>query len=465
VVNRREFMKIGGFSAASPLTRCSNRNQKQPNILFILTDQQTWRAMSCIGNPHLSTPVMDRLANEGVRFEQTYSTNPLCSPARSCLLTGRMPHETGVNWNSLPIKPGIPNMGKIFRENGYRTVWAGKWHLPGNYPVLKTFDGFEVLPFHDETRGRREYQFGDLTDEPLADAVVQFLNQPPDKPFLLGVSFMNPHDCCYVVRKQDNYPSANEIHEPLPPLPSNFAISPDEPQFIQEKRTIIPYGDIVRRASNWDENKWRAYLWNYYRMTERVDAALGKVLKALDDNGLSENTLVIFTSDHGDGVASHRWVGKACLYEESVRIPLIFRWTKRIPAGRTDQVNLVSQLDLLPTLCDYTGIPKLPEFRGHSLKKIIDNPKTKWREYVVSEVADDRNNPKRKGRMLRTGRYKYNIFSHGARNEQLFDLKNDPGETQNLAYEPTMQKILNEHRRLLDEWMKKTNDDFHIIAE
>ena len=271
-------------------------------------------------------------------------------------------------------------MGHLFRKQGYRTVWAGKWHLPESYPLRsgskqKEIDGFDLLPFYDATKNWPQWGYGDVTDEPLAEAVVEFLNQQQDKPFLLGVSFCNPHDCCYLTRRPERYPAVDEIDDPLcPPCPPNFAIAPDEPEFTEDKRALDHYGDELLLSRDWSETQWRAYLWNYYRMTERVDAALGKVLKALDDNGLTDNTLVLFTSDHGDGVASHRWTAKLSLYEEATHIPFLVRWPGHIPAGRVDRTHVLSQLDVLPTFCDYAGIAARPEFHGQSVRNDYRRP-------------------------------------------------------------------------------------------
>ncbi len=465
MVTRRDLLTMGGLSAAGLLLSGANPKQNRPNILLIFTDQQTYRAMRCAGNPHLSTPAMDRLAKEGVRFENAYCSSPVCGPARASLLTSRMPHETGVEWNGQSINPDLPHMGHIFRKHGYRTVWAGKWHLPESYPLRagskkKAIDGFELLPFYDTSKNYPEWGLGDVTDAPLADAVAAFLGRPQDAPFMLGVSFCNPHDCCYLTRRPDDYPDANQINAPLPPLPPNYVIDRDEPEFLREKRALDHYGDELLLSRDWGDSEWQAYLWNYYRMTERVDAALNKVLRALDTHGLTDKTLVLFTSDHGDGVASHRWTAKLSLYEEAARIPMIVRWPKHIPAGRTDTVHLTSQLDVLPTFCDYAGIPQHPDFRGRSLKAIIDRPTGPWHDYIVTELADDNRTLSRKGRLLRSRQYKYNVYSHGTRNEQLFDLLHDPGETQNLAYEPTMQGVVRQHRTWLRQWREKTSDMF-----
>lgn len=465
MTDRRKFLKAGALTAAGLMTRCTVGKNTRPNILLIFTDQQTYRTMSCAGNPHLSTPAMDRLAAEGVRFENVYCTSPVCGPARGSLITGLMPHSNGVEWNNwTPLSTDAPNMGRIFRKNGYRTVWAGKWHLPESYPLRagsrqKEIDGFEILPFYDSKKNWPEWGYGDVTDEPLADAVAGFLKQPQDQPLLMGVSFCNPHDCCYLTRRPERYKQAGEI-EVLPPLPHNYEIPQDEPEFLTEKRAMDHYGDELLLSRDWGEAKWRAYLWNYYRMTERVEAALGKVLHALDESGLSDNTLILFTSDHGDGVASHRWTAKLSLYEEATRVPFIMRFPKRIPKGKVDSNRLVSQLDVLPTFCDYAGIPVPPGLHGLSLRPAFEFRGSGWRDYVVTELADDALDKSRKGRMVRTAQYKYNIYSHGARNEQLFDLVHDPGETQNLAYESSMHKILESHRKMLKEWISQTGDTF-----
>jgi len=469
MLDRRNFLKIGGLAAAGLAVPGLAQERKRPNVLLVFTDQQVWRAMSCAGNPYLSTPAMDRLAAEGVRFERSYCMSPVCGPARSSILTGRMPHETGVEWNGQALKPEIPHLGHLFRRQGYRTVWAGKWHLPIGYPLRaaneqREIDGFELLPFYDSSKDWPEWGYGDVTDVPLAEATVGFLKQRHDQPFLLGVSFCNPHDCCYLTRRPERYPQADEIDAPLPPLPPNSPVNPDEPEFTMEKRQQDHYGDELLLSRDWGESQWRAYLWNYYRMTERVDAAFGRVLQALDESGLARDTIVLFTSDHGDGVASHRWTAKLSLYEEATRIPFIVRWPGHIPAGRVDAEHLVSQLDVLPTFCDYAGITAPAKVRGRSLKSIIDDPRTPWREYIVTELADDNLDRSRQGRMVRSAQYKYNLYSHGARREQLFDLKYDPGETQNLAYEPAMHKVVKAHRALLRQWMNETNDRVKLGA-
>ena len=208
------------------------------------------------------------------------------------------------------------------------------------------------------------------------------------------------------------------------------------------------------------ELEWRGYLHAYHRLTELVDGEIGKVLQALAEKGLDDNTIMVFTSDHGDGAAAHQWAAKLSLYEESSKVPLIFSWKHHIPAGRIDHQHLVSQIDILPTLCDYAGIQERPSFTGKSLRQIIEQPASLWRDYLVVELADYKPDPSRKGRMVRTADFKYNVYSKGVDNEQFFNLQDDPGECDDLARNPVYTPAIEKHRRLLKEWMEKTGDPF-----
>ena len=227
----------------------------RPNILFILTDQQSVRAMSCAGNPHLCTPHMDALSASGTRFELAYCAAPVCGPSRGSLMTGRLPHETGVLVNGMAPNPSPPNMGELFRRAGYRTAWTGRWHLPANDRQIR---GFDVL-HNSEVR----LSLGLEGDGPVTDAAIEFLQRQHDQPFFLGVSLCNPHDICYWIMKQSvprdpSHPEtvrlmqqAHQTHFPfktapnavdLPPLPANFAVDPQESEFIGICRRRTYYG-------------------------------------------------------------------------------------------------------------------------------------------------------------------------------------------------------------------------------
>ncbi|WP_339904268.1 sulfatase-like hydrolase/transferase [uncultured Cyclobacterium sp.] len=448
----------------SLLTSCQSgeteKRDKKPNVLVILTDQHTNDALSYLGNPFLKTPAMDQLAKEGTFFTASYCTSPVCGPARSSLITGRMPHETGVVWNSTNILPEVPTIGQIFKKAGYNTAWAGKWHLPQSYPAKSEMDsvaGFEVIPFQSLSK---EWDLGEDTDGPIADATVHYLNNySEDQPFLLAVSLHNPHDICHVPRRPEEYAKAHEL-EDLPPLPINYAIDPDEPQFLKEKRLMDHYGDELLKTLDYTDEDWQAYLYHYYRFTEMVDKEIGKIMEALKKNGFDENTIVVLTSEHGDGGAAHKWAAKLSLYEEVATVPFIIRYKGRVPAQNIDRNQLVSGIDLAPTIVDYAGLASSAKFTGKSLKPILENPGERLREYLVVQLADDKLDSSRQARMIRNDRYKYNLYNQGARNEQLFDLWKDPGEQNNLAYQEAYAPVKIKLNKALKEWIAATEDDF-----
>ena len=223
--------------------RPGESTNKKPNVLLIFTDQQNNSMMSTIGNKYLQTPAMDKLANEGVLFTQAYCTSPVCGPARSSIVTGMMPHETGVEWNGDALRSDVKNVGEIFRDAGYYTIWAGKWHLPESYPQRaksrqKDIRGFDLLPFRDPNIDN--WMLGAETDPPLTRAVVEFLDQyKREEPFFLGVSYHNPHDICFYPRKDGWVSEEDSLLEiryygfeyQLPDVvgthPSNYELLPD----------------------------------------------------------------------------------------------------------------------------------------------------------------------------------------------------------------------------------------------
>ena len=441
------------------------------NILFLFTDQQSNRALSCTGNPYLHTPHMDALATSGVRFEQAYCAAPVCGPSRACVATGRMPHENGVLVNGMSIPDAMPTMGEVFRDAGYQTAWTGRWCVPGNGPDIR---GFDCL--HDTSQPLGQGMF---SDSHVADCAIEFLSQAHDRPFLLGVSLCNPHDICYWVAQQstpqgaldpqtiglkqkaDSLPFNFATKGALPPLPDNFAIDPDEPEFLGKCRTRRYYGQEATFTWDWDEQTWRRYLYAYYRLTEMVDVQVGRVMTALRDAGLAEDTLVVLTSDHGEGMAAHHWVVKLGLYEEPARVPFLLSMPGSIPKETIDDHHLVSGIDVLPTLCDYASVP-CPDVTGISLRPRIEDPHAVGRDVLVSELHPDTKNLAMQARMVRSAHHKYIAFSQGEPPEQLFDLRTDPGETKNLVGDAAASPVLLAHRTRLKQWCRDTSDDFTL---
>lgn len=418
----------------------------QPNILLICTDQQYAGAMSCAGNDDLSTPGMDRIAAEGTRFERAYCAHPLCCPARASFVSGLMPHQSGVMSNGTPIHPSLlPNtMGNVLRRGGYDAALAGKWHVSGCDPEDC---GLDVLCPPNDSR--------------IPQVSADYFNADREDPFFLFASFVNPHDICQVARNQDLPQGAvpNAPLEACPGLPANFAIPPFAPDALQWLRQV---SRRIHPTLDWTDEQWRPFRHAYFRLVEKVDGEIVRLLDALDASGKAVETVVIFTSDHGDGHGAHHWNQKTALWEEVIRIPMLVS-APGATGGRVNTEQLVSNgLDLLPTVCDYAGIACPEGLEGRSLRPLVEGTSTQdWPEELVVEtqigLGQGPGGPAF-ARALITDRYKYSVYSMGRYREQLVDLKNDPGEMVNLAVQSRWSDTLADHRGLLRAWCDRTED-------
>ncbi len=434
-----------------------------PNILFIMTDQQIADGLSArMGREHLHTPALDSLMARGTYFTRAYAPNPLCMPARNSIFTGRYPHETGVTDNT-PMHSGerldpkaFPVLGSYFRSAGYHTGYFGKWHLC--YDAARTdIHGFEQINVQQK-------------DTVTADHAVAFLkSHASSRPFLLVASFLNPHNIAEYTRGQ---PLSNgPVGEPpalekLPPPPENLGAPVAEP----DTMTVIRRGYHANRrlfpVGQFTPSIWRAMRWGYYRMIEKVDAEIGRILAALREQGLEENTLVVFVSDHGECAGAHGLSQKTVFYEESVRVPLILSAPGQREARTSDALVNVG-VDLLPTMLAYAGLKKPARLPGASLRPLVaGEPVTGWRDEVVvgnhmsqgGLLAEEGFVPITEGRMVRTEHYKYCLYGHGERRESLVDLRNDPGEMVDLASDPGYRDIVNEHRERLRQFGQQQGD-------
>ncbi|MDH4238088.1 MAG: sulfatase-like hydrolase/transferase [Phycisphaerae bacterium] len=446
-INRREFIKLstnsvavlaGGISAGNLFAARKSSQPKPKNIVLIFTDQQHIDTIAAGGCKHVRTPALDRLKKSGVSFTQSYTPNPLCSPARSAVFTGRTSSECGVHINGRSIRSDIPNMGQWFSQHtNFETFYAGKWHLPRTYTL--DIPGFKVI--HTGIGG-----FGYLCDTAMSRACESFLrNRSKSKPFLLVASFMQPHDICEWLRLNMENPERlryPQLAGMLPELPANFNFDNNEPKDIKNRRLR---NDPFRGKSKWDKEHWRYYRWSYYRNIEHLDAEIGRVLRTLEDSGYIDDTLIAFISDHGEGMGHHQMVRKNSFYDEASRVPLLFSWPGHISENKTEAFHLVSGLDLMPTLCDYAGVKPPVNMRGRSLRSILEGNVLSWGHTVVTEVSSNM------GRMVRTQRYKYITYKDDPV-EQLFDMIDDPGETKNLATGSKYASTLAEHRRMLKDW-------------
>ncbi|MGD8238228.1 MAG: sulfatase-like hydrolase/transferase [Armatimonadota bacterium] len=430
-VGRRRFIRDVTAAAAAVGAGGPGRAAERPNILIVLSDQERELA----DRAGLKMPNRDRLDAMGTRFTAAYCTTPQCSPARATLLTGRYPHEAGVVTNigavgSAPLSPEIPCLGTAFGTQGYATGYLGKWHLGSEG------DGLDEFGFPGRVKAR---------GEKLAQATAEWIRGQTERPWLLFSSFINPHDI-YHIRK----PGAQVRVRPEVELPPNFeddlsAKPPPQQQFLDRDQ-----GTAVLEYTGEDWLRYRSY---YRDLIEMVDGHLGAILDALEQTKQMENTIIVYSSDHGDMGGAHGLPFKGpFMYEELIHVPLTVAWPGTLPEGRGTDA-LVSHMDLIPTLCGLSGVEWPEELRGADLTALLRGRRTKVHEQVFVEYHSKQQwaNPIR---TVRRRRWKLNQYVDGYR--ELYDLRNDPGEVRDLA--GTGHGMEEELGAALTAWRRETGD-------
>lgn len=438
---------------------------KYPNILVVMVDQLAWKALPYYGDNYAETPNINRICKDGIGFDASYCPFPLCQPARASLWTGVYPHETrvlsnGRHWPVAPVPENIPTLGEVFSNAGYKTVHFGKTHDAG------ALRGFECVPV-EEVEVEQENDAWPLNrdtfrDRDTANKAVDFLQKNDTEPYLMIVDFVNPHNICnwigvYRDKHQDVDPKV-----PLPELPENFDFDDIENRALPVQYICCSHNRQAM-TGEWDDDSFRYYLAAYYHYLHRVDAEIGRVLDALESRADRENTLIVFMSDHGDGMAARRRVTKQVdLYEEVTRVPFIFNGPG-IKPGPSIKEYPVSTLDLFPTLCGYAGVKKPETLRGVDLSPVLlgtdEQPK---RAYVASEWHTEWGYTVSPGRMIRTERYKYIHYLEGNYDE-LYDLQKDPYEKINQAKNPHYAEILATMKQYFEDFLQRTDDDYRSL--
>ncbi|WP_406087309.1 sulfatase [Kitasatospora purpeofusca] len=475
---------------------------QRPNVLVVLTGQQTADAMGAAGNPYLSTPHMDALAAAGTRYRRAYCGQPLCAPSRTGLLTGRLPSASGAadaagaTGTAADGAAGAtadgaasePPLGRVFAEAGYDCVYTGSWHLPEH----EAPDGRGFRRLHPT--GTEGTDGIDGADAGFTRTVTGFLTRPRSRPFLLLLPLPEPHGISAWARGQD--PSTGPLPAPppaalCPPLPANHPRAPYEAGLPRLAQRARPH---THPTAEWREDDWRRYRHAYYTLVERADQQLGTVLAAVREHRRwsGRETVVVFTSDHGDGAGAHGWNEKWALFEEVVRVPFLIGGPG-VAAGEVSDRLLSVGEDLLPTLCDLTGVPLPPDLAGPTgpegptdrvgpagptpspSPSAGHQPEPQLRpglpgrsvlapeprETVVVETRWELPGfEDALGRMIRDERHKYVCYAWGEHREQLFDLTEDPGEMVNLAADARNAALLDRFRTLLAEHCAGAGDPF-----
>lgn len=438
---------------------------KKPNILLIVTDQHSGVITSQYGYPHINTPGIDKVASQGVAFTRSYTPYPVCMSMRAALITGVMPSKSSDHTTS------YTSIGTRAEQAGYATAYYGKWHVAHTHmDEVEDWHGFQDYDDHRQDTEIKEWS-------------VDYLKREHEKPFFLVTSFLNPHNCCELARSMaglkkgvkytDGAVEENMPIDKCPPLPVNFAIPDGEAEGFSCRRwpdttNLKQFGK--HPVKYWDDDRWRQYMYGYDRLVEKVDAHVLDIMNTLEEEGLLENTIVLYTSDHGDGHASHQWNQKMTFYEESVNVPFIISWKGKTKAGVIDRDMLVSNgLDIYPTLCNIMGVDYGKEILGEDiLPSALDSKDAKPldRDYVVSEINQKtKKNGKNVtfvGRMVVSAGFKYILFDGGENREQFFDLNKDSGEMNNLINHKKYMKKVKDHRAMLKEWIARSDDAFKV---
>lgn len=459
--------------------------EETPNILIIMTDQQAWDAVGYAGNKMIKTPNLDRLASEGVNFSHAVTPCPVCVPARTSILTGRLTETTTIRSNG-DINANdcyYPTFDEILAKRGYTTEVYGKFHSPehmarvymnpsaieakGTYPIIH----WERLyvQYVKEKFEKRPLKKGELYETTFYGGTVPYKLDPPDKFYKYMESGIIPESEKSVKLSQADIhgvldlPAEHTITaiqgkqalEALERLKNekfiltcsfhcpHVPITPSEPyasmykannmitaSSIEDRRENSPYNPGKIESPYNEKDKVRYMVANYYAFVTEIDDWVGRILQKLDELKLAENTLVFFVSDHGEMLGAHGMRGKFNFYEESVRVPFLFRYPGKIKPGQTIS-NPVSILNIFPTVLDYAGLKSIPT-DGYSLKGLLEGTEKPKYDFAVSEW--DWHNANVPSIMIRTDRWKL-MTTHregGKSVEALFDLQNDPLEMNNL---------------------------------
>ncbi|HCS54986.1 sulfatase-like hydrolase/transferase [Rubinisphaera sp.] len=422
----------------------------KPNILFLFADDQRTDTIGAWGNPHIQTPNIDSLVEQGFSFRNNYcfgsNSGAVCMPSRAMVHSGRTWMHSNNNMD------GEVTLGELLREQGYQTFTTGKWHN-GRNSILRSFEhGQNVfmggmsdhtrVPLSDIQDGQlisRGIDKDGFSSEQFADAAVSFLKtQKGEQPFFAYVAFTSPHDPRNPPEKYREMYYKNR-----PPLPENF-----QPQLDFNNSNLIIRDEML---AAWPREKSviSDQLCEYYGLITHMDEQIGRILKALDETGQRENTIIVYSADHGLGMGSHGLLGKQSVFEHSMKAPLIFVGPG-IPQGKSSEA-FTYLLDIYPTLCGQLEVKAPARVEGKSLSGIIKGEQKSVRDSIFLPYQSTQ-------RSVRDERWKLCVYPQ-INFQQLFDLKNDPHEMHNLAEIPEYAMQKSKMLELMKTWQSEVGDE------
>lgn len=469
------YHNIISFLLLSTVWSCSQEPQ-QPNVVFVFADQLRSQELSCYGGQNIETPNMDKLAEQGMRLTNAISTYPICSPYRGMLLTGLYPMHSGISSNDHPIREGLPSFAEAFNEAGYKTAYIGKWHIDGRgrssyIPPerrlgFQYFQGLECThryfnsKFYDNNNDSIQQWPGYDADAQTQSAIEYIQQRDKDKPFFMVLSWGPPHG---------PYIAPQEFMDRVNPdsliLRPNVSESDVADALVSNPRFNIPtvYSPkhkqrILDEMS--DEASTRQLTAGYLAATLAIDQYLGDLMKALEAEGLDENTIVVFTADHGDQLSSHQFYDKNVPFEESISIPFLVRYPQKIKSESKSEV-LLEPVDVMPTVLALAGVG-CPSIDGDDKSDMLLNVQEDTTDGVLLMGMTHLNNTSLINgldtwRGVRTKRYTY------ARYEDqtpwlLYDNLEDPYQINNLVEHPLMKALVSEMNKMLDDLLLEADD-------
>ncbi|NOY83058.1 MAG: sulfatase [Kiritimatiellaeota bacterium] len=460
--DRRTFLQKSAVALAGapavfrPGTSAGSR---PPNIVFAFSDEHRWQSMSFTELPQVHTPNMARLAAEGAHFTHCISNYPVCSPCRAIMMTGRWPYRQkmrdaapGMIDNAYALSPAQVTLGHVFRQAGYRTGYVGKWHMGGTRAEPFGFDDSMIWTHTNNHWQSRYHPSGGgpametkgYNATLMTDQALEFIDRNRDRPFFLMLSWNPPH--------------------------SDFLDAPEDKQLLYRNAGTLPYRPNVQTTNRAGANsrrvsrRWAVYR-GYHAHVSAVDAELGRLLDRLDEWKLAENTVVVYTSDHGSMLGSHNVGGKRQPYEESIRVPFLVRWPRRTPAGRRLEA-LFGAIDIFPTLCALAGIEPPAACDGQDFSGWLSSgrgpsPESQFIMHIAKEHASGGlRHPAPLFRGVTAGRWTYAHYP--GRPWCLFDNRKDPYQLENRIDDATLSAVRLRLRGMLDQWLRRADDPIRL---